>query len=328
MARECFVCVSEDRPLTILNWIFPIFLLLLLALTTGLYWRGWHKLRTAFPQLATRGRLVAFSMGIVGLVLALVAPLMQLSQDFLSARALQKVLLSMLAPSLLWLSCPLHTIVWGLPMRWRRLAARRLFLKSTSQLRQMIQPFTQPGLAWLFFVMTFSIWHEPRYLTWTMQNVAAHYFSVFWLLGAALLYWSHILYTGLRTHTRLSGWFVFVYLLGVEIPNMFIGVSMAFSSTPLYAYYVQVQSAQNAATGFLQGELYDQMLSGGIIWVVGSMVYISTIVLVFNRLFKLEKAMPPMLSPDREADERWIAPGLEYRVVQNRWRQVQSGKQE
>ncbi|MEZ4658442.1 MAG: cytochrome c oxidase assembly protein [Caldilineaceae bacterium] len=309
--------------MSIINWVWPITVMILLGLTTMLYWRGWRKLRVAFPYLAERSRLAAFLTGVILLILATVAPLMDLSQHYLFARALQKVFLGMLAPSLLWLSCPIHTIVWGLPTSLRRRMARRLFFDS--HLRGLLQPFIQPGLSWLFFVITFSIWHEPHYLTWTMQTAAAHYFSVIWLFGAALLYWSHIMYTGLRTHTRLSGWFVFVYLLGVEIPNMFVGVSMAFSSTPLYEYYVQLQ---NATGGDLQNVLRDQMLSGGLIWVIGSFVYISTIVLVFNRLFKLEQTLPPMLSPDREADERWIAPGLEYRVVQNRWRQLQSEKQE
>ncbi|MEZ4708639.1 MAG: cytochrome c oxidase assembly protein [Caldilineaceae bacterium] len=301
-------------------------LLILCALATLLYARGWRKLGVAFPSLATRGRLAAFIFGIILLTLALVAPLMDLSQRYLFARALQKVFLSMLAPCMLWLSCPIHTIVWGLPTHWRRRMAKPLFIDR--RLRDLLRPLTQPGLSWLFFVMTFCIWHEPRYLTWTMQTAPAHYFSVLWLFGAALLYWSHILYTGLRTHARLSGWFVFVYLLGVEIPNMFVGVSMAFSSFPLYEYYVQIQSAQSRTGDALQYVMQDQMLSGGLIWVIGSMVYISTIVLVFNRLFKLEKTLPPMLSPDREADERWIAPGLEYRVAQNRWRQLQSEKRE
>lgn len=314
-----------NQSFSMLYQIWPILLAILLLLATFLYLKGWRRLRVAFPQLATRGRLAAFLLAVLLLGLVFVAPLMQLSQRFLAARALQKVLLCMLAPAMLWISCPIHTLGWSLPTRYRRKLTRLLFVPSAG-LRSTLRPFTQPGLVWLFFVMTFTVWHEPRYLSWSMKTSAAHFFSAFWLFGAAMLYWSHILYTGLRTHRRLSGWFVFAYLLGVEVPNMFVGVSMAFSSSPLYGYYEEAQRLV-VPTGGVQADsvlLQDQMLSGGLIWVIGSLVYISAIVLVFNRLFKLEKELPPMLSADRDADERWIAPGLEYRVVQNRWRELRS----
>ena len=60
--------------------------------------------------------------------------------------------------------------------------------------------------------------------------------------------------------------------------------------------------------------LNDQVLAGGTLWVVGSLVYISSIVLVVNRLFERHGTGRPEHLPNWDADDRMIMPGLEHRV--------------
>ncbi|MFM7583870.1 MAG: hypothetical protein ACKO9F_14290, partial [Caldilinea sp.] len=52
----------------------------------------------------------------------------------------------------------------------------------------------------------------------------------------------------------------------------------------------------------------------GLIWVAGSAVYLSSIVLVLNRLFHRHKMDGSEPLPGWDADERMIMPGLEHRV--------------
>jgi hypothetical protein len=66
----------------------------------------------------------------------------------------------------------------------------------------------------------------------------------------------------------------------------------------------------------------DQMLSGALVWVVGSLVYISTIVLLLNRLFAQDGSTGPQPLLHWDAHDKLVAPGLEYRARQNILRKV------
>jgi len=310
--------------MSLVTWTWQPLSIALLSVGLIAYVHGWRKLRRAVPGLATRYRLAAFGGSAVVVGIVLLSPIYALSEYFLSARAVQKVLICMVAPPLFWLACPMHTVLWGLPGRWRRLAAHHLV--RTSMLRRRLRALIQPGSAWLLFVTLFLLWHEPGVAMWTLQSGTLHSLSIWVLLGAALLYWRHVVGTGLRMHVPLSVWAAFAYIIGVEVPNMLAGVSIAFSTTPLYAYYESVQASLPAIPGALAGvdTLNDQMLSGGIIWIAGSIIYISTIVVVLNRLFQQEGEPPPQLQFSREADHRTIAPGLEYRVRRSQQQKMDS----
>ena len=58
----------------------------------------------------------------------------------------------------------------------------------------------------------------------------------------------------------------------------------------------------------------DQALAGATLWVVGSMLYVSSIVLVLNRLFIEHGEGGPAPAPDWDDDDRMIMPGLEHRL--------------
>lgn len=310
-----------------LSWSWSPIAVVALTLLSLLYWRGWRRLRTVAPSIATSLRLSAFIGAILLLIAAFLSPLDGLSAYFLSARALQKVLLCMIVPPLLWLSCPFHCMAWGLPTAWRRRVTGALLRPSAT--RRVVQLLTQPGYLWLFFVAAFLLWHEPRVVSWSLHSRWAHYFSMGVLLFASLLYWWRIADTGPRLHAPLSAWGGFLYLIGVELPNMFAGVSIAFSRTSLYTHYeaVRVEFPQLYALLPNFGMIEDQMLSGGMIWITGSIVYIFSITMLLNQMFKRESGVPPLLHFSDEADERTIAPGLEYRVQRGRWRRAGFGEE-
>lgn len=111
---------------------------------------------------------------------------------------------------------------------------------------------------------------------------------------------------------------------------MFTGVSIAFSDSPIYQYYRDIQSQLPIVNQQLLRltTLEDQMIGGGLTWVLGSAVYVTSIVMVLNKLFKKEKDLPPMLSLSTEPTDRTIAPGLEHRVQKRRWQQAGYGSNE
>ena len=294
----------------------PLTYLALVALSM-LYVRGWRRLRTVDAELATVGRLLAFGLGATALLLATASPIFGLRGEFLAARAAQQVLLGMIAPPLLWLSCPFHVLARGLPARWRRGLTHHLLRPTPT--RRVVKFLTQPLLTWLYMMTAFLIWHDPGFAAWTLRS-GWTYSLVLWLFfGAYFLFWWHLIDTAPRLHPAMSVWVAFAYLvLGAEIPNMLAGVSIAFTPSPIYRHF---GSVQNGLLG-----VNDQIASGGIIWVTGSIVYISSAILIVNRLFRREELPPPRLPVDRFATDRTIAPGLERRVIQNRWRELEQGK--
>lgn len=271
-----------------------------LMLIAGLYTLAWAHLRRRHA-LASMARLAFFLVGWVFVALALVGPVPQWTDSLLTGRSIQKVLLAMLAPPLLWLGLPYHIMAWNLAPQIRRRV----------RLGGIVRRVTHPLAAWLLFISAFLLWHDPTFVNWTVDRPALQMGAAWLLLLSGLLFWWHVVNTGPRLHTRLPGWIMAIYLLGVEIPNMAAGVTVAFTMHPIYTAYADLHAA---TPGLPIGYATDQMVSGAIIWVFGSMVYISAIIGVLYGLFRREGSTTPRPLLGWDDAHKVIAPGLEHRV--------------
>jgi cytochrome c oxidase assembly factor CtaG len=294
-----------------------IALLILVGLAISYMW-GWRRLRRAMPSLATRPRLLAFAIAILALTFAFVWPLPDWSNYLLAMRSLQKALICMIAAPLLWLASPIHVVVWGL-RGWARHAFVALLAQGLP--RRIAYKVTQPLVAWLFFVSIFLFWHDPSLSQFVMGERAAHTAAPWLLLCAALLFWWPVVDAGPRLHRHFPAWLLVVYLLSVEIANMVAGVTIAFSVEPLYPYYPALR-AQLAPNTLPWNQTIDQIAGGAIVWVLGSIVYISSIVFILSRLFRKEESATPLHLPNWDDHEKFIAPGLEHRAAQNKFRKA------
>ena len=274
------------------------------------YWRGWQRLRRSGAPLATGTRLSLLINSLLLILVVTLPPFYTLSHSLLYVRALQKIMVAMVAAPMFWLACPVHVILRGLAFARRQQLMR--WLAPTSWGGQLTHVLGQPALAWLFYVCAIVIWHDSAVVNWTMSTPARHYLTLAVLLTAALLYWVQITGTGLYTKAKLPGWMLFVYAVGVEIPNMTAGVTIAYSSAPLYQHYATLHTAQGTSV------IEDQMLSGGLVWFMGSVVFFSSAVMIVNRLFKANKGDEADHLPDWDSEERMIAPGLEHRLDEKR----------
>ena len=314
--QEISIGVSGNVSGSISNSVgASIALLILIALTIG-YWRGWAQLRRAMPTLATRARLLAFLIALTALTLALVWPLPNASNALFTMRSLQNVLLCMVAAPMLWLSAPVHTLVWG-QRRW----ARRTFthLRTAKWSRATIQRLSQPLIAWFVYTTAFLFWHDPTYAQFILGNSVAHTIAPWLLFGAALLLWWPVVNAGPRFQRNFPAWLLIVYLIILEILNMVAGMSIAFSVEPLYSHYTVVRG-QFAPNALPWGQITDQIMGGAIVWIFGSLVYISSIVFVLLDLFRKDGSTTPQPLPNWDDNGKFIAPGLEHRVTQNKFR--------
>ena len=97
------------------SWPWDPWLLAGLALTAGVYLRGWRFLHRRDSNRWPIGRLGSFLGGLAALFLALASPIEPFSFFLLQVHMLQHLLLMMVAPPLLWLGAPMFPLLRGLP---------------------------------------------------------------------------------------------------------------------------------------------------------------------------------------------------------------------
>lgn len=290
----------------ITNWsVRPISALLVLGLGF-LYGRGWLRLRPLQNRQTATARIVLFGLGWLLLVIALFSPLFALRTELLLARTIQQILLGLLAAPLLWLGAPAQTIRWGLPSGMRRTLTG--LLRRDRALGRAVRSATRPGVVWLVTFGSFLVWADPAFVQWSVTNDPSYSLSLWLFFSVYLLFWMHVVQSGPRLHRAIHPGIGFLYvLIGGEVPNMATGVTLAFRETLTYPIYAR------GSTTVALAPLLDQTLSGCLIWVVGSLIYISICLGILGRVFRNEDAPLPM-PITWHATERTIAPGLEHRI--------------
>jgi cytochrome c oxidase assembly factor CtaG len=290
----------------------PIAILLsvLMLLWLVLYMRGWLRLRRRGAQeLASIYRLVVFLTATVLVGVVLLSPVSWLNTQYLFMRSFQTVVLCLLAAPAFHLACGYDVLLWGLPDDSRRWLRRTI--QPGAAAGEALRKVSPVGGVWLAFVGAFLIWHEPGIVNFLLAQPMLHTGFLVLLGLLALLFWWHVVGTGPRLHAPLAPWLVAILLVITEVVNMVIGVSIAFSTQPIYAHYA---AAAAAAPWRGLDPAGDQALAGAMLWVVGSMLYVSSIVLVINRLFVTHGEGGPAAAPNWDDDDRMIMPGLEHRV--------------
>jgi cytochrome c oxidase assembly factor CtaG len=214
----------------------------------------------------------------------------------------------LLAAPAFHLACGYDVLLWGLPDSGRRWLRRTV--RPGAPAGEGLRKATLVGGIWLAFVAVFLTWHEPGIVNWLLPHPMLHTTLLVLLALLALLFWWHVVGTGPRLHDPIAPWLVAILLVITEILNMVTGVSIAFSTQPIYSHY----AVAAVAPGRSLDVVGDQALAGATLWVVGSMLYVSSIVLVLNRLFIEHGQGGPAPAPDWDDDDRMIMPGLEHRL--------------
>lgn len=284
---------------------------LILVAVTLFYLRGWLRLRRRGVPFANLPRLAVFLFAVTITAVVFLSPLNWLNRDYFFVRVAQYVLLCLFAIPAFFISCAFDVMLWGLPTGGRRAVGR--WMRSKGALRRGIHAATRPWLAVIFFIVAFVTWYDSQIAGWLLTDNLLHTASVLALGIAAMLLWWHLIGTGPRLHTELSPWLAAIALLIIELTSMSIAVPLAFSTEPHYTHYVAAFAARDRLLPQLS-IVDDQSLGGGLIWVGGSAVYLSSIVLILNRLFARHGMDGSSPLPGWDDDERMIMPGLEHRV--------------
>lgn len=299
----------------LLSWEWRVEVVLPLALLGVLYVLGWRRLRQrtrsahAGYRLANGWRLAAYLGGLLVVLLALVSPIDVLGGQLFFMHMIQHLFLVMLAPPLLMLANPLPFILWGLPERWRRKAGGWLStaLHRESAFRRTLRSATSPGLVWLLYVIFLLGWHDPNLYNAALRVDWIHDVEHLTFFLPAMLYWWHVVGAGPRIHRQFSRAGRIAYNIAAIPPTMFTGIAIAFAEQPIYSYYLSVPRPWNLDV------LSDQRISGVIMWIPGSMMYMIAVLVLAARWLGGEENKPPLPVSKWATDERMAAPGLDRR---------------
>lgn len=302
----------------LLSWNWRVEIILTLVLAGVLYTRGWvllrrrtkpqkRKRRSGQPHpLTAVWRLISYLSGLAVLGISLMSPIDVLGGQLFFMHMIQHLLMIMIAPVLLLSANPMAVTLWGLPRPVRQPVGKGLsfVLNSDSQYRSWIKAATAPGIVWLLWVIVIIGWHDPQMYNWALESEPIHDLEHITFFAVSMLYWWHVIGAGPRIHKQFSlvGRIAFV-ILAVP-PNMLTGVIIAFSPTPIYTYYLGVPRIWNINI------MTDQILSGVIMWVPGSMMYIIAALVLIAQLLSEEERKPYLPESQWGSDEKLLAPGI------------------
>lgn len=283
----------------------PVAAVLLIILLAA-YFAGRSRLAT--QDRPARYTVAVFGLGFVCLWVAFVSPLAELKFSYLYARTVQQALVGIMAPPLL-----LHGRM--LAMLWHLVPGDRqhnlnLWWQGTSPWSTVLHWVTGAGPVWLLTVSIFALWHDSATVNWLMERPRWANAALMPYWATYMMFWWHAMAAMPHLHRPLPVWLRFLYLIvGGEVANMITGVTLAFRQEATYNYYLTANSLEQLTA------VQDQMISGGIIWVTGSFIYIGVAVALLGQVL-VQRRFEPQLPPRdwQTATLLTIAPGLEDRV--------------
>lgn len=247
------------------SWAFEPLPLAGLLLTALIYFSGWRKLHRQAPGRYPLWRLGCFLAGLVAIAVALTSPLDAFASFLLMSHMVQHLLLTMIAPPLIWLGAPQLPFLRGLP---RRFVSQVMgpFLR-WSVTHKIIQIVMHPVFCWTAFALSNILWHIPACYDLALRSRGWHDLEHLSFLGTALMFWWHVVLPW-PARSPWSRWATLPYLLLAGLQNTALASFLAFYDQVLYPTYANAPRL----TGF--DALSDQAAAGAIMWVPGAIIFL------------------------------------------------------
>lgn len=248
-----------------------------LLLATGLYLAGVaHRCAHAAMGSRPAQRALAFGLGLLLLVFALVWPLDGWAEHAFSAHMAQHMVLMVLAPPLLIAGRPLGVWLRGLPRRWRPAAVALRARLAPPALRRLAAHL---GLATVLHGAAMWFWHVPWLFDLALRHEGVHWLEHITLLGSGLLFWWALLHA-----PRAAFGSCLLALLSTTVHSGLLGALLTLAPRPLYGSYLP-------ELGWA-GALADQQLAGLIMWVPMGTVYLMAALWIVGRALGAGGALP------------------------------------
>ncbi len=253
--------------------------LVLIPLAALLYARGLASLgsRRRFHD-GWRPRL--FYLGLAAAFAALVGPLDHLADELFAAHMAQHVVLILIAVPLVLLGAPVIPIMRGVPRAVRRDAL--IPLLKLRPVRAFLRLISHPLVAWALFIGGFLGWHVSPAFEAAATNEAMHVLEhASFAIGAYVFWWNIIDPLPLKPNLPYLARVPYIFM--TVVPNFILGAFLTYAPNAWYGVY-EASAALYGMTG-----LEDQQLGGVIMWIPGSFIVGTALVIVLALALRLEQ---------------------------------------
>lgn len=228
----------------------------------------WRARATPTGERVSRIRIVAFLLGACAILMPLISPLDELSDQYLfSAHMVQHLLLTLVAPPLLLIGTP----GWLL-----RPLLHHAFI------RRVARVLTTPSVAFVLFNGVFMAWHQPGLYEATLRSETIHIAEHLMFIATGILNWWPVL-SPLDELPRLSSPVQILYLFLDSVPMTILGALIVFAPAVLYPTYEVAPRILGLSA------MADQEIAGLIMWMPGGMIYLLALSIVFYGWFNREE---------------------------------------
>jgi putative copper resistance protein D len=249
------------------DWAFdPLVAIPLLLVAAAYLWAVRH-VNAAHPGHPVPWiRVVCFLAGLAAIEIALQSIVERYDTTFFSVHMLQHVLLTLIASPLLALGAPITLL-----LRVTRPEPRRRVILPVLHSR-IVRVLAFPVVSWSIFAAVMWGTHFSPLFERSLEDPIVHDLEHLLYLTAGLLFWWPAVALD-PAPWRMPHPVRAMYLFLQMPQNTFLALAIYSASTPLYAHYA------NLGLSWGPSALVDQRLAGGLMWIIGDLVFVSGIVL-------------------------------------------------
>jgi len=265
-----------------MDWRWRPEVTLPLALAVVAYAIGWARLAARSParrRPALVARLASSLAGLVVLAVALLG-LHDAAHERFLPHMTQHLLLMMVAIPLLLLADPLPAVLWALPVGARHRTGA--WLTNGAPVRTAWRALTRLPVAWTLYALVLWLWHWPVAYDAALASGWLHDLEHLSFAAAAVVFWWPVIAPAPRVAAPAAPVARVVYLVLAAFSSSALGVLLAASPAPLYAY-------AGAPTG---SPLEDQAWGGVLMWAVGGAIDMAAVLAVVARVVGAPRAAP------------------------------------
>ena len=233
-----------------------------------LWWSGVRRVNRAHPgNPVKRVRTWLWVAGVVVILVALDSGIELYDTTLFSDHMVQHILLMLVAVPLLLSAGPITLLLRASSAETRR---RWIFPFLHSR---VIRFLSFPVVAWILFAAVMWGSHFSPLFDAALENEWLHRLEHALFLAAAALFWWPVIGPD-PSPWRMKPPAKVLYV-GLQMPqNTFLAVAIYMTSVPLYNHYV------TTARSWGPTPLEDQQVAGGIMWLVGDMVFLTAVILL------------------------------------------------
>ena len=207
---------------------------------------------------------IAFHLGTLAGLLALVSPLDELGDEYLFSAHMVQHLLLMFVTAPLWLIGTPGWLVEGI---------------IPNGLDGVVKRLASPTSAFVAFVSVMWFWHIPAVYEIAQESEAIHIFEHLTFIGAALIGWWPVMGAEKSRFPKPEPPVRMLYLFLLAIPCTALAAILTFARTPMYPFYVTAPRIYGLSA------LQDQNLGGLLMWLPTHMFLLLALGITFLRWF-------------------------------------------